>query len=328
MKAFEVDRYGPPEVLQMREVEKPVPKDDEVLVEIHAASVNKADYIMMSGKPAAVRIMGVGFLRPKCRIPGADVAGRIESVGKDVKNFRPGDEIFGNLPIHSRGGYAEFACAPCDTFALKPISITCEQAATIPVPALTALQALRDIGRIKPGQKVLINGASGGVGTFAVQIAKAFGAEVTAVCSTGNLEMARSMGADHIIDYTKEDFTRNGQSYDLIVAVNGYHPISHYKRALAPNGICVVAGGKGRQLMAAMFLGPLTSKIGNKKVRLVSMEAKAEDLAFVGNLLETGKVVPFIEKRFAFDQLPDAMRHIGQGHARGKVTIVIANDGK
>lgn len=225
MKAIVYSKYGPPEVFQLKEVEKPTPKENEVLVKIHAASVNAADWHLHRADPFLVRLMGEGFLKPKHQILGADIAGRVESVGKNIKQFKPGDEVFGDLASYGWGGFAEYVCAPENALALKPVNLSFEEAAAVPLAALTALMSLRDKGHIRSGQKVLINGASGGVGTFAVQIAKSFGAEVTAVCSTRNLDMARSIGADHVIDYTKEDFTKNGLGYDLIIAANGFHPI-------------------------------------------------------------------------------------------------------
>lgn len=326
MKAIVCTKYRSPEVLQLAQVEKPVPKDNEVLVEVHAASVNKFDWIVMRGKPFLVRLMGFGLIKPKNRIPGADVAGRVEAVGKDVKQLKPGDEVFGDLAGRGLGGYAEYVCAHEDAFALKPANITFEEAAAVPMAALTALQGLRK-GKIQPGQKVLINGASGGVGTFAVLIAKSFGAEVTAVCSTRNLDVARSIGADHVVDYTQEDFTKNGQHYDLIIAANGYQPISAYKRALSPKGIYVMTGGSGAQIVQAMFLGPLISKTGSKKMgSLGTARINKEDHAFLSGLLEAGKIVPVVDRRYPLSQVPEALRYLGEGHARGKVVITVEHN--
>jgi NADPH:quinone reductase-like Zn-dependent oxidoreductase len=326
MKAIVCTKYGPPEVLQLAQVEKPVPKDNEVLVKVHAASVNKADWIMMRGKPFLVRLAGFGLLKPRNRIPGADVAGRVEAVGKDVKQLKPGDEVFGDLAQWGLGGFAEYVCAHEDALAVKPVNITFEEAAAVPMSALTALQGLRK-GKIQPGQKVLINGASGGVGTFTVQIAKSFGAEVTAVCSTRSLDVARSIGADHVVDYTQEDFTKNGQHYDLIIAANGYQPISAYKRALSPKGIYVMTGGSGAQMVQAMFLGPLISKIGSKKMGSLSdMKPNKEDYAFLRGLLEAGKIVPVIDRRYPLSQVPEALRYLGEGHARGKIVITVEHN--
>ena len=327
MKAIVCTKYGPPDVLQLSEVEKPVPKDDEVLVRVHAASVNKFDWIAMRGKPFLIRLSGFGLLKPKKRIPGADVAGRVEAVGKNVKQLKPGDEVFGDLARWGLGGFAEYVCAHEDALALKPANITFEEAAAVPMAAVTALQGLRDKGKIQPGQKVLIYGASGGVGTFAVQIAKSFGAEVTAVCSTKNLEIARSIGADHVVDYTQEDFTQNGQHYDLIIAANGYRPISAHKRALSPKGIYVMTGGSGAQIFQAMFLGPLISKIGSKKMgSLGAARPNKQDYAFLSGLLEAGKIVPFIDRRYTLSEVPEAFHYLGEGHARGKVVITVERD--
>jgi NADPH:quinone reductase-like Zn-dependent oxidoreductase len=250
MKAIVCTKYGSPDVLQLQEVAKPAPQNDEVLIEIHAASLNSRDLRMLRANPFFVRLMPGGLFCPKNKILGADLAGRVEAIGRNVKQFKPGDEVLGYLPSATgRGTFAEYVCAKENMITLKPANLTFEQAAAVPVAAMTALQGLRDKGNIQPGQKILINGASGGVGTFAVQIAKAFGAEVTAVCSTRNLEMVRSLGADHVIDYQKENFTQNGQQYDLIMAVNGYHPLSDYLHALKPEGTYVVAGGSMLQLI-------------------------------------------------------------------------------
>ncbi len=242
MKAIVYTKYGSPDVLQLKEVEKPTPKEDEVLIRIYAAAVTAGDVIVVKGEPFLVRLSS-GLLEPKHKIPGKEMAGRVEAVGGNVKQFQPGDEVFGDLSVCGWGAFSEYVSVPENAIALKPANLTFEEAAAVPESAVVALQGLRDKGKIQPGQKVLINGASGGVGSFAVQIAKSFGAEVTAVCSTRNLDMARSIGADHVIDYTQEDFTQNGQRYDLILAANGYHPLSDYKGALSPKGIYVMTGG-------------------------------------------------------------------------------------
>src|SRR6266571_5397330 len=241
MKAIVCTKYGLPDVLKLEEIQKPTPGDDEILVEVHAASVNYSNLILVRGKPFVARL-GFGLLKPKLKIPGSDIAGRVEAVGRNAKQFRPGDEVFGDLSNCGRGGYVENVCVPEHVLALKPANISFEEAAAVPEAALVALQALRDKGQMKAGQKVLIYGASGGIGTFAVQIAKYFGAEVTGVCSTRNLDMVRSIGADQVIDYTQEDFTNNGQQYDLIFDAVGNRSISDYKRALSPTGICAIAG--------------------------------------------------------------------------------------
>jgi NADPH:quinone reductase-like Zn-dependent oxidoreductase len=324
MKAIICTKYGSPNVLQLQEVEKPSPKDGEVLIKIHAASINARDWRMMRANPFFIRLMPGGFLQPKNKIPGGDVAGRVEAVGGNVKQFKPGAEVFGYLPSSTgRGTFAEYVCANETTITLKPSNLTFEQAAAVPVAALTALQGLRDKGNIQPGQKVLIQGASGGVGTFAVQIAKAFGAEVTAVCSTRNLEMVRSLGADHVIDYKREDFTKNGQHYDLILAVNGYHPISDYLRALTPEGVYVMAGGSMRQLFQAASQARQTSKAGSQKVHVVSLVQSQKDLLFMKELLESGKVVPVIDQCYPLEKTAEAFRYFEKVHPKGKVVITV-----
>jgi len=321
MKAIVYTKYGPPEVLQLQEVEKPAPKENQVLVKVHAASTNALDWRPFTMPSILVRLMG-GLLKPKDPSLGVDVAGRVEAVGSNVTEFKPGDEVFGVAP----GAFAEYVCNGASKFALKPANVSFETAAAVPVAAFTALQGLRDKGQIQPGQKVLIDGASGGVGTFAVQIAKSFGAEVTAVCSTRNLDMARSIGADHVIDYTREDFTQNGQRYDLILAVNGYHPILHYRRALSPNGICVVAGGSLAQVFQALLLGPLVSRIGSKKIGFQGIATTPKkDLLVIKELLEAGKVVPVIDKCYPLSETAEAIRYLVEEHAQGKVIIIVAH---
>jgi NADPH:quinone reductase-like Zn-dependent oxidoreductase len=324
MKAIIHTKYGSPDVLQIAEVEKPTPKDDEVLIKIHAASVNAYDWHFLTADIFLIRIMGGGLLKPKYTRLGADIAGRVEAVGKNVKQFQPGDEVFGMI----HGGFAEYACAPENALVLKPSNLSFEAAAAVPMAAVTALQGLRDTGQIQPGQKVLINGASGGVGTFAVQIAKSFGAEVTAVCSTRNLDQARSLGADHVIDYTKEDFTQNGQQYDLILAANGYRSLSAYKRALTPKGIYVMAGGSMAQIFQAMLMGSWMSETGGKKMGGVSAKRSQKDLVIIKELLEAGKVVPVIDRRYPLSEAAEALRYLGAGHARGKVVITVENNNK
>ena len=324
MRAIVCTKYGSPDVLQLQEVEKPAPKDDEVLIKIHAASINSRDWRMLRANPFFIRLVPGGFLHPKNRILGADVAGRVEAVGRCVKQFKPGDEVFGYLPSATgRGTFAEYVCANETAITLKPANLTFEQAAAVPVAAMTALQGLRDKGNIQPRQKVLINGASGGVGTFAVQIAKALGAEVTAVCSARNLDMARSIGADHVIDYTREDFTRNGQRYDLILAVNGYHPISDYLRVLIPGGIYVVSGGSMLQLFQAALQRRRNSKSGSQKTHVVSLVQSQKDLVCMKELLEFGKVVPVIDGCYPLSKTPDALWYFEKEHAKGKIVITV-----
>ena len=320
MKAIVYTKYGPPDVLQLKEVEKPAPKDDEVLIKVHAASLNAYDWHLLTADIFLVRLMGGGLLKPKNKIPGADMAGRVEAVGRNVMQFRLGDDVFGDI---GHGGFAEYACAHENRLASKPANLSFEEAAAVPMAALTALQGLRDKGRIQPGQKVLINGASGGLGTFAVQIAKSFGAEVTAVCSTGKMDMARSIGADRVIDYTKEDFTKSAPHYDLIFAANGYHPILDYRRALGPKGIYLAAGGTWAQLFQAMLLGPWISMAGSKKMGGLVAKVDQKDLVFIKELLDAGKVKPVIDRRYALSEVPEALRYLGEGHAQGKVVITL-----
>jgi len=326
MKAIVCTKYGPPEVLQLKEVEKPTPKYNEVLVKVHAASVNAADWHTMRADPWFLRLMGGGFLKPKNKILGFDIAGRIETVGKNVERFQPSDDVIG---VCDMGGFAEYACTRENALVLKPAGMTFEKAAAVPVAAITALQGLRDKGQIQSGQKVLINGASGGVGTFAVQIAKSFGAEVTAVCSTRNLDMVRSIGADQVIDYTQEDFTKSGRRYDLILAANGYHSIFDYKRALSPGGIYVVAGGSMAQFFQAMLLGPWISMTGSKKMGSMEIaKPNQKDLVFLSELLEAGKVVPVIDRSYPLSEVAEAIRYLEEKHARGKVVITVEHNNK
>lgn len=323
MKAIVRTKYGPPEVLQLKEIEKPAPTEGRVLVEVHAASVNPADYHEMRA-PFLIRIIGrMGLRKPKDPKLGTDIAGRVEAVGSNVTQFKPGDEVFGVCA----GGFAEYAIAREDRLALKPANSSFEEAAAVPVAGFTALQALRDRGQVQPGQKVLVNGASGGVGTFLVQIAKSYGAEVTGVCSTRNLDMLRSIGADHVIDYTKENFTRNGQRYDLICDAVGNHSVSEYKRALNPNGTCVILGFWG---MSRLFSNGVRARLsrGDKKVGMMMAKSSPKDLVFLRELIEAGKVVPVIDRRYPLSETADAIRYVEgpkhrPGHARGKVVITV-----
>ncbi|MBA7524358.1 L-threonine 3-dehydrogenase [subsurface metagenome] len=327
MKAIVYEKYGPPDVLQLKEVEKPIPKDNEVLVKVHAASVNYCDSTFVRGKPLVARLWS-GPLKPKNTILGADVAGRVEAVGRNVKQFQPGDEVFGEIGGCGLGGFAEYVSVPENALGLKPANISFEEAAAVPQAAVVALQGLRDKGQIQPGQKVLIYGASGGIGTFAVQIAKSFGAEVTGVCSTRNLDMVRSIGADHVIDYTQEDFTQNEQRYDLILAAAGYRSIFDYKRALSPKGIYVSTGGSMAQTFQAMLLGPFISMTGSKKMGALPARSNQKDLAFMKELLEAGKVVPVIDRRYPLSEVAEALRYYGEGHAQGKVVITLEHNNK
>jgi NADPH:quinone reductase-like Zn-dependent oxidoreductase len=324
MKAIICPRYGSPDVLQLREVVKPVPQEDEVLIQIHAASLNSRDQRMLRANPIFIRLMPGGFFRPKNKIPGADFAGRIEAIGENARLFKPGDEVFGYMPgATGRGTFAEFVCADEKTISLKPANLTFEQAAAVPLAAMTALQGLRDKGNIQPGQKVLIHGASGGVGTFAVQIAKAFGAEVTAVCSPRNLEMARSLGSDYVIDYKAENFTQSGKHYDLILAVNGYHPISEYLCALKPEGTYVVAGGSILQFIQAAGNKKRNSNAGGQKTMIVSLVQSQKDLNFIKELLESGKIMPVIDGCYPLRKTAEAFWYFEKGHAQGKVVITM-----
>jgi NADPH:quinone reductase-like Zn-dependent oxidoreductase len=326
MKAIVHTTYGPPDVLEFKEVEKPVPKDGEVLVQIHAASVNTLD-LTISG-PLLARIITGGLLKPRDPRLGADFAGRVEAVGNNVTQFQPGDEVFGSWT----GSFAEYVSVPENKVALKPANLSFEEAAAVPVAAITALQGLRDKGQIQPGQKVVIQGASGGVGTFAVQLAKAFGAEVTAVCSTRKVEMARSIGADHVIAYTQEDVTRNGQRYDLILAVNGYHPLSAYRRALGPTGRFVLVGASKTRiywaLLQALIVGPMMSRKGGQQLGFMGIaNINQKDLVYLKELMEAGKAVPVIERRYPLGETAEAIRYLEEGHARGKVVITVDQNG-
>jgi len=325
MKAIVYTKYGSPDVLQFKEVEKPAPTDGQILVKIYAASANPLDWHLMRASPFLARLAG-GLRKPKDPRLGADFAGRVEAVGANVAQFQPGDEVFGA----STGAFAEYICVAESEVALKPAGLSFEQAAVVPVAATTALQGLRDAGQIHTGQRVLVNGASGGVGTFAVQIARAFGTEVTGVCSTRNLDMVRSIGADHAIDYMKEDFTRTGQHYDLIYDAVGNRSVSAYRRALNPGGTCVVAGFTSLpRLFEHMLLGPLRSKIGDKKVGLMgTAQIKQQDLVSLRELLEAGKVTPVIGRRYSLREVPEAIRYLEAKHARGKVVITVDQNDK
>ena len=321
MKAIVFEKYGSPDVLELKEIEKPTPKDDEVLVKIQAAATNPLDWHLMRGAPFIARL-GNGLFKPKSNLLGADMAGVVEAVGKNVTEFQPGDAVFGDI---FPGGFAEYVCATVDQLALKPVDLSFAEAASVPVGAFTALQGLRDAGHIQAGQTVLVNGASGGVGTFAVQIAKAYGAEVTAVCSTRNLDMVRSIGADHAIDYTQEDFTKRGQRYDLIFDAVGNRSVPDFKRALSANGICVVAGFTTlARLFQVVARGTWVSKTSSQKIGLMATaHSDKTDLLFIKELLETGKVVPVIDRCYPLSETADAIRYLEEGHARGKVVIVV-----
>ncbi|MCH7772041.1 MAG: NAD(P)-dependent alcohol dehydrogenase [Bacteroidetes bacterium] len=330
MKAIVCTKYGLPDVLQLNEVEKPTPKDDEVLVKVHAASVNSWDWDLLRGRPFLARLT-VGLLKPKNKILGCDIAGRVDAVGRNVKQFQTGDEVFGDISGCGWGGFSEYVCARENALALKPSGMTFDEAAAIPQAAVLALQGLRYKGQIQPGQKVLINGAGGGAGTFAVQIAKSFGAEVTGVDSTSKLDMMRSIGADQVIDYTQEDFTKNGQRYDRIVDVVGNRSIFDYRRALSPKGICVIIGFSTNILFQALFLAPWMSMAGSlpgrqagKKIALMSAKITDKELLLLKELIEAGKVKPVIDRHYPLREVAEAIRYLEEGHARGKVVITVA----
>jgi 2-desacetyl-2-hydroxyethyl bacteriochlorophyllide A dehydrogenase len=325
MKAIVYTEYGPPDVLQLKEVEKPTPKEDEVLIKVHASSINAAESHLIRADPFLVRL-STGLLKPDKTIPGADVSGRVEAVGRDVTQFKPGDEVFGDLSGCGWGAFAEYVCAAENALVLKPTNITFEQAAAVPLAAVTALQGLRDKGHIQSGQKVLINGASGGVGSFAVQIAKSFGAEVTGVCSTKKVDMVRSLGADHVIDYTQEDVTQNAQHYDLILDAAAYRSFSDYKRALSSRGIYVLAGGSTTHLFRTMLLGSLMSRSEGQTFATLMAGPNQKDLGFMKELLEAGKVTPVIDKRYPLSETADALRYVEDRHVQGKVVITVAHN--
>ncbi len=324
MKAIVYTQYGPPDVLQFKEVEKPTPQAGEALVKIHAASVNALDWHLLTADIFLARF-SEGLFKPKRNRLGADMAGRIEAVGSGVTDFQPGDAVYGDVQPFGGGAFAEYVAVPAKSLAPKPATLTFAEAAALPIAALTALQGLRDVGKIQAGQRVLINGASGGVGTFAVQLAKTFGADVTAVCSTRNVEQARALGADHVIDYTQTDFTQSGQQYDLIFAANGYHSLSAYKRALTPGGVYVMAGGKTKQIFDAMWWGRWHSRGGDKQLTNVMAHASASDLLVLNDLIAAGKLKPVIDRRYPLSQTADALRYLGEGHARGKIVIDVVD---
>ncbi|WP_433968380.1 NAD(P)-dependent alcohol dehydrogenase [Tunturiibacter gelidiferens] len=324
-------RYGPPDVIEISDLDKPVPRDNEVLIKVRAASVNPLDWKTMTGGPYIVRLL-LGLFTPKIKQLGVDVAGQVEVVGRNVTQFKPGDAVFGTC----RGAFAEYACT-CQSaklmksaLVMKPDNVTFEQAAAAPVAALTALQGLRDKGRIKPGQKVLINGAAGGVGTFAVQIAKSFGTDVTGVCSTRNVDMVRSIGADRVIDYTQEDFTKGEQRYDLLFDNVGNHSLSACRHVLNPKGILIMIGAPHdvrvidllARLIGALMLSPFVSQ------KLITFIAKSneEDLTIVGELMATGKVTPVIDRRYSLNEIPEALEYLEKGHARGKVAVTLEHN--
>ena len=322
MQAAVYTRYGPPDVVQITDVERPVPKDDKVLIKVRAASVNPYDWHFMRGTPYFVRI-GAGLRKPKITRLGVDVAGQVEAVGRNVTQFKPGDHVFGSC----RGAFAEYACASELALVTKPNNVTFEQAAAASVAVRTALQGLRDKGQIQPGQRVLINGAAGGVGTFAVQIAKSFGADVTGVCSTRNVDMVRSIGADRVIGYIQEDFTKSGQRYDLIFDCVGNHSLLACRRVLTPKGIYIAVGGpSGRWMigpLARAITAPVLSRFVSQKLSMVLARPSKEDLTFLHQLMKAGKVTPVIDRSYSLSEVPEAIRYLEEGHAQGKVVITL-----
>ena len=331
MKAIVQTEYGSPDVLSLQEVDKPVVTDNGVLVRVCATSVNAGDWHLMRGDPFLTRLMFGGILKPKITTLGMDVAGWVEAIGKDVTEFQVGDEVFGDLSECGFGAFAEYVCVTAAALSLKPTNISFEQSATVPGAALTALQGLRDCGQIQSGQKVLINGASGGVGSFAVQIAKAFGAEVTAVCSTNKMEMLRSIGADHIIDYTQADVTKNGQQYDLILDAAAYRSVFDYAPILKPDGTYILIGGSISRLVLVLLFGSVISRIMRRKLKCLMVKPDQSDLVILKELIEAGKIVPFIvggaspleNRTYNLSEVPMAIRHLEQRQVRGKVAISV-----
>ncbi len=321
MKAIVYSKYGPPEVLQPGEVEKPVPTDDEVLIKIHAVSINGSDREGLIGKPLYVRIGG--FFKPGHQILGSDVAGRVERVGKNITQFQTGDDVYGEIPGY-HGGFAEYCCAPEKTLAQLPASMTFEEAAAIPQGGVIALQGIREKGNVQPGQKVLINTAGGSAGTFAVQLAKLYGAEVTGVDHTAKLDFLRSLGADYVIDYTRQDFTKNGKQYDLILDVIAHRSVFACARALKPNGTYFFVGGSVGTLFQVLLLGPTIKKFDKKNVRLLVVSQNRDDLISITELCEAGKIVPVIDRRYPLNEVPEALQYVGEGRSKGKVVITVA----
>jgi NADPH:quinone reductase-like Zn-dependent oxidoreductase len=323
MKAIVHTKYGSPDVLRLKEIERPNPKDNEVLIKVQAVSVNRSDWENLTGSPLYGRFGGL--LRPRHQILGSDIAGRVDIVGRKVRRFQPGDEVFGDVSF-PMGGFADYACALEKTLTLKPAGLTFEEAAAIPQGAVIALQGIRNKGQVKPGQKVLINGAGGGAGMFALQLAKLYGAEVTGVDNTNKLDFMHSLGADHVVDYTQEDFTKNGQQYDLILDVVANRSVFAYKRALSHNGSYFAVGGSVSTLFQILLLGPWIRRTSGKKIRILAVQPSLEDLVQVTELCEAGKVVPVIDRRFSLSEVPEALRYLGEGHVKGKVVIIVEHN--
>lgn len=320
MRAIVCPRYGGPDDLALEDVEKPVPRQGEALIAVRAASVNAADRVLIRGKPFIVRLMGMGLVKPRHRVPGIDIAGTVEAVGPGVTRFRPGDEVFGTCDF---GGFADYARAAESTLVTKPAGVSFAEAAATPTAACTALQGLRDGGRIEAGHTVLIDGASGGVGFFAIQIAKHLGAEVTAVCSTRHVETARSLGAQRVIDSTQQDFVDEGPRYDVIHGANAYRPLADYKRALKPDGTYVMTGGGGAQWLEALLVGKWISMTGSRKMRSLLAQPTTDDLSSIAKLLESGVIAPIIDRSFALGEVPDAIRYVESRQARGKIVVTM-----
>lgn len=324
MKAIVQDRYGSADVLELRDIEKPTAGDDDILVRVRAAGVDPGVWHLMTGLPYLVRVMGYGLRTPKIRVRGTDVAGTVEVVGKNVRQFEPGDPVFGTCD----GSFAEYVCAKTERFAPKPANVTFEQAAAVPVSGTTALIGLRDAGNLQPGQKVLVIGAAGGVGTYAVQIAKALGAVVTGVCSGSKAELVRAIGAEEVIDYTREDFTDGRHRFDLIVDTAGRRPIARLLRALTPEGTLVIVGGEGGDRWLGGFqrqiFAPLRSLLGKQKLIGLVAKERQEDLLTLKGLIEAGKLTPVLDRTYPLSEAADAIRYLGQGHARGKIVLTIS----
>jgi NADPH:quinone reductase-like Zn-dependent oxidoreductase len=323
MKAIVYHEYGSPDVLKLEEVQKPTPADNQLLIKVYAVSLNRSDWEGLVGKPLYARIGGL--FKPRDKILGSDIAGKVEAVGKDVRQFKPGDEVFG-LMLNYGGGFAEYACKSEKAMALKPAGMTFEAAASIPQAAFIALQGIHDKGKVQPGQKVLINGAGGGTGAFAIQLAKLVGAEVTGVDNAEKLDFMRSLGADHVIDYTKEDFTKTGQQYDLILDVIATRSIFACQRALKPNGNYFMAGGSVATMFQSLILGPLIKRITSKNIKLLVVQTDSKDLVTITELIESGKVKLVIDRRYSLSETAEALRYLGEGHAKGKVVIIVEKE--
>lgn len=325
MKAIVYEKYGSPDVLHLTEVEKPTPTDGQILIRVHAVSINGSDREGLVGKPLYAR--AGGLLKPGNKILGADIAGQVEFAGKNNTEFQPGDEVFGELPLY-HGGFAEYVCTPGKTMTLKPVSLTFEQAAAIPQAGVIALRGIRENGRVQPGQKVLINGAGGGAGSFAIQLARLYGAEVTGVDNAGKLDFMRSLGADHVVDYTREDFTENGKQYDLILDLIAHRSVFACQRALRPKGTYFLVGGSMAVIFQILLLGPWIKRTTAKNIRILAVPQNRNDLISIKELCEAGKVVPAIDRVYSLSEVPEALRYVGEGRAKGKVVIVVEQDGR